>query len=364
MSIISPSNEPQKIGIFTGGGTAPGLNAVIAGATSVLKQGGHEILGIQEGWGGLLKKKEIIDLTKFTRFELQHLLQEGGTILGTSRTKIEPAQDDQVRRTASEYDIDGVLAIGGDDTLKQGARLDSDSVLKVIGIPKTIDNDVDGTDRTFGFETAYHEATEFIRHMRREARSSRRAAVVEIMGRDAGWITLYAGYIGGAHITLIPEYPFEEEQLLDRIRQIYEENNPQHILIAIAEGYTHNGTTAENDQKKDSFGHKKKEGAAKIVLQSIEKLGIKTQELIPSYLVRAGDPLAQDANFSAELGATAGLLAHERKYGRMVALENGKIIDKPLDTVRGGRTIPWELFYDPETMRKHDLPPQSCEETS
>jgi 6-phosphofructokinase 1 len=193
--------------------------------------------------------------------------------------------------------------------------------------------------------------------MRREARSSRTAAVVEIMGRDAGWITLYAGYVGGAHITLIPEYPIAEEHLLKRIQEIYEGNNPKHILIAVAEGYTHNGQAAENAKKKDSFGHAKKEGAVKMVLESIRKIGIKTQELIPSYLVRSGDPLAQDANFSAELGATAGLLAHEKRYGRMVALEDGKIVDKPLDAVRGGRSIPWELFYDPDAMRKYDLPP-------
>ncbi|MBI3336012.1 ATP-dependent 6-phosphofructokinase [Candidatus Peregrinibacteria bacterium] len=356
MERITPDRSPDKqtVGIFTGGGIAPGLNAVIYGAINVLAEHGHRVIGIAEGWAGMLEQKPIVEFQSFTRDRLQSLLRKPGTILGSSRTKITPVQYDQVRKTADGYGLDSVIAIGGDDTLGQAAELHKHAVLNMIGVPKTIDNDVTDTDKTFGFETAYNEAAHHIIRMRTDAKAMKRVAGVEIMGRDAGWITLYGGYFGGADITLIPEFPIPIERIAEQVRHIYSEQ--QYVVIAIAEGYIKNAGEA------DAFGHPHKEDAARTLLQIIKKeTGLPTEVQVSGYSVRNGPPLASDGIFAAELGAMAGLLAHQKKYGHMVSLRGNEVTAVPLENVHGGRRVTAD-HYDPSTMRKWTLPPNIMRE--
>ncbi|MDO8468405.1 MAG: 6-phosphofructokinase [Candidatus Peribacter sp.] len=357
--------KTNRIGLFTGGGTAPGLNAVIHGASQEIHRAGGEAVGILDGWAGMLERKRLIDLRSLTTAELHALLQRGGSILGNSRTKIDlkkhPEQGEQLARTAGEYELDGAIAIGGDDTLGQASEINERRIISAEdffnGVPKTIDNDLMGTERTFGFETAVHQAMQQLVHLRADAETQRRVAAIEIMGRDAGWITLHAGYVGGADITLIPEFPIAEEALMQRIGEIYEQRKQQtgggYVMIAIAEGYE----GAEDAARKDPFGHAKKGGSAKTLLKKVkERTGYETMEQVAGYDVRSRPPLSQDAIFAAELGATAGHLASQGTYGRMITLQNGRITHVPLSEAKSGRMVGIE-HYDPETMRKRDLPP-------
>lgn len=357
--------KKNRIGLFTGGGTAPGWNAVIHGASQEIHRNGGEAVGILDGWAGMLERKRLIDLQALSLAQMNELLQKGGSILGSSRTKIDlgkkPQQREQLARTASEYELSGAIAIGGDDTLGQAAEINELRVISARdffnGVPKTIDNDLEGTDRTFGFETAVHQAVEQMKHLRADAETQRRVAAIEIMGRDAGWITLHAGYVGGADITLIPEFPIPEKTLMQRIADIYEKRKQEtgggYVLIAISEAYA----GAEDKANIDPFGHAKKGGSAKALLDRVEEVtGLKPMPQISGYDIRSHPPLAQDAIFAAELGATAGYLASRGTYGRMVTLRNGRITHVPLAEATGGRKVGIE-HYDPELMRKRDLPP-------
>ncbi|MDD5103844.1 MAG: 6-phosphofructokinase [Candidatus Peribacteraceae bacterium] len=357
--------KKNRIALFTGGGTAPGLNAVLHGASQEIHRGGGEAVGVLDGWAGMLERKRLIDLRSLTTAELHALLQRGGSVLGNSRTKIDlqkhPEQGEQLARTAGAYALDGAIAIGGDDTLGQAAEINERRIISTDdffnGVPKTIDNDLMGTERTFGFETAVHQAMQQLVHLHADAETQRRVAAIEIMGRDAGWITLHAGYVGGADITLIREFPIAEATLMQRIREIYESRRQEtgggYVMIAIAEGYE----GAEDAALKDSFGHAKKGGSAKILLKKVkEQTGYDTMEQVAGYDVRSRPPLSQDAIFAAELGATAGHLAVHGTYGRMITLQHGRITHVPLSEAKSGRMVGIE-HYDPEIMRKRDLPP-------
>ncbi len=348
----------QRIGILTGGGIAPGLNRVVFGATTELKKHGNSVIGIPDGWKGMKEVKEnVMNLSDLNRWQLSKLFRNGGTRLGSSRTKILEAEHAVVKAVTEKYGLDGLIAIGGDDTLGQAALLHERKILKVVGVPKTIDNDVMGTDRTFGFDSAVQEAAQFIERMSTDAESMHRVAAVELMGRGAGHITIQAAYAGGAHITLIPEHPIELPRLMTRVKEIFAARG--HVIIAIAEGYDeHLLTNAEREARgTDPFGHVPKGDAAKTLLKMIkQETGLSTQEQVAGYHVRNGPPLAHDGNFAAELGAAAGLLAHEDLYGHMVALRDGKIVPVPLSDVRGGRNVHAEE-YDTETMMKRDIPP-------
>lgn len=268
---------------------------------------------------------------------------------------------DTIRLTAREYGLNGVIAIGGDDTLTQARDLQNAGILQIVAVPKTIDNDVIGTDRTFGFETAYHTGAQRIRNMRHDAESMRRVAFVELMGRKAGWITLYAGKAGAADITLLREFPIPEARLLEEINRIYHERDGEkqaqrHVVIAIAEGYVHEGFEPQDESKIDAFGHVKLRGAARHLSKIVEeKLNLDTQVEVVGYHVRNVEPVAADSIFASELGACAGLLVNHHQYGQMVALRNGMITSVPLSEVKGGRYVT-EEYYDPVTMSMKDIP--------
>ncbi len=355
----TPSTLPkQRVGIFTGGGIAPGLNAVLSTAARQLKADGHEAIGIPEGWKGLLKPREdVIRLSDLTRRELHDLLSQGGTTLRSSRTKIKHDQYDQVAETVKAYGLTGIIAIGGDDTLGQARELQEHGVVRAIGVPKTVDNDVMGTDRTFGFESAVNRAAEQMRDMRVDAQSMSRVAVVEVMGRNAGWITLHGGEAGGADIVLIPEFPIDEQVLMRRINEVYNERDSngrpvRNAVIAVSEGYF----PPDDDAEVDSFGHPKLKGAGdRLSLMIKNATGLGTQTQVVGYHARNGAPVAHDAVFASRLGAYAGLLASNDLYGRMVSYRGGQIVDVPLSEVAGGRFVT-EDMYDAETMSMRLVP--------
>lgn len=354
--VPSPEHK-QRVGIFTGGGIAPGLNAVLSTAAKVLKESGHEVLGIPEGWKGMLEvRPDIVNLTRMSRRELHDLMSTGGTTLRSSRTKIREEQYAAVAEAVRGYGLTGIIAIGGDDTLGQARALHEQGIVQAIGVPKTVDNDVFGTDRTFGFETACDRAAGVIRDMRTDAESMTRVAIVEVMGRNAGWITLHGGEAGGADITLIPEFPIDEDTLIKRVQEVFSEQGADGkpanaAVIAISEGYF-----GDDKNETDAFGHGKMRGAAQRLAEVIKrKTGIGTQEQVIGYHARNGAPAAHDAIFASRLGAYAGTLASQNTYGRMVALRDGQITDVPLSEVAGGRYVT-DDFYDPVTMTMRLVP--------
>jgi len=295
-------------------------------------------------------------LSDLSAEQLRRLLRSAGSSLRNSRVKqIDPSQHDEIRAVVAEYGLDGLIAIGGDDTLGQARALHRERVLNCIGVPKTIDNDVDGTDRTFGFETAVADVVEQLERMRVDAYTMERVAVVEIMGRKAGWIALYAGSVAGADITLIREFPVPEQALMARIKEVFDRQG--HVVIAVAEGYEHEGVNTADTSRTDATGNVKEGGMAAYLGKRIrECTKLNTQEQVVGYDARNGKPTAMEANFCHELGAAAGVLAHHRKYGRMVALRGGKITSVPLEEAGGGRFVPSEL-YDRVNMRKRIIPP-------
>lgn len=343
------SSPKERIAILTGGGNAPGLNAVISGATQILKEDGHTVVGIPEGWNGLLvaNHPKIRDLSAMNRHDLQQLLGEPGTILGSSRTRISTEQYPTVKNLAARYGLTGLIAVGGDDTLGQAREMHQAGVLPINGVPKTIDNDVANTEKTFGFDTAVNEAMVQIERMRVEAKTMNRVSVVEIMGRNAGWITLHAGFAAGADMTLIPEFPIPEDRLIAVIRECFERQG--HVVIALSEGFS------EADER-DSFGNGKKRGAAEKLAALIkQKTGYGTQEQIVGYMCRNGPPNAQDRIFAAQMGARAGMLSALGDFGNLMSMQQGRITHVPLEQMKGGRLVT-EAFYDVETLSMRLLP--------
>ncbi|MFH1671027.1 MAG: 6-phosphofructokinase [Patescibacteria group bacterium] len=363
LSMVNPEasdHTPKHYGLFTSGGGAPGLNGVIYGAVKEILRHGDIPHGIQNGWDGFLDQRPLIELASFSRARLQGLLRKRSSILGNCRTKIKTdEQREHVRKAIEAFQLDGVIGIGGDDTLGQLHQMWEEGIIKnANGVPKTIDNNVKGTERTFGFLTACHETAKHVEDIRADAKTLRRVAAVEIMGRDEGWIALEGGYQGGADITLIPEFQIEEAKLRAQIEKIYAEQG--YVVIAIAEGYN-----AEAGER-DDFGNVMKKDAGKKLLAWVkgfmnEGIKSKTEEVgttlhLCGYKVRSCQPITTDAVFAAELGALAGKLTSEGKYGRLSALRNGLIVDVPLSEAGPGRKVTI-LHYDPEEMMKRDLPP-------
>ncbi len=351
----------QRVGIFTGGGTAPGWNAVLASAARYLQKDGHEAIGIPQGWKGLLTvRNDIVRLSDMPRRALHDLLSKGGSVLRSSRTKIKPEDYEKVAKVVEAYGLTGIMPIGGDDTLGQARLLQEAGVVQAVGVPKTIDNDVKGTDKTFGFDTAVNVAAGALRRMRVDAEAHSRVAIVEIMGRHAGWITLYAAEAGGADIALLPEFPIPEDELLERIQKAYNEpgvdGRPSEcVVIALSEGYF----PPDKDADKDEFGHPKLTGASEKLSRIVKgrtKLG--TMPQVVGYDARNGDPVASDVIFAAALGTHAGMLAAEGKYGTMAALVNGKIETVPLSLVSGGRFVT-EEWYDRDRLAMKLVPTET-----
>ena len=340
----------MKIGMLTGGGDCPGLNAVIR---AVVRKGsfhyGDEFIGFVEGWRGLLEDKTMpLDLST-----VGGILPRGGTILRTSRTN--PAKhSDGLQRCAEnlkKHGCDSLIAIGGDDTLSVAQKLFANGV-KVVGVPKTIDNDIEGTDQTFGFDTAVNIATEAIDRLHTTAEAHSRALVVEVMGRQAGWIACYSGIAGGADVILIPEVPFDIDEVAELIRQRHARGRYFSIVVA-AEGAKfagghemHEGAPVLQDVGRDEFGHLRLGGIGSVLAREIEKrTGFETRSVVLGHIQRGGTPSAFDRVLATRYGLGAIDMVHRGEFGQMAALRGNKIVSIPLaDAISSNRKVDSEIL--------------------
>jgi len=340
----------MKIGMLTGGGDCPGLNAVIR---AVVRKGsfhyGDEFIGFVEGWRGLLEDKTMpLDLST-----VGGILPRGGTILRTSRTN--PAKhSDGLQRCAEnlkKHGCDSLIAIGGDDTLSVAQKLFANGV-KVVGVPKTIDNDLAGTDFTFGFDTAVNVATGAIDRVHTTAEAHNRVIVVEVMGRDSGWIACYSGIAGGADVILIPEVPFDIDEVAELIRQRHARGRYFSIVVA-AEGAKfaggqemHEGAPVLQDVGRDEFGHLRLGGIGSVLAREIEKrTGFETRSVVLGHIQRGGTPSAFDRVLATRYGLGAIDMVHRGEFGQMAALRGNKIVSIPLaDAISSNRKVDAEIL--------------------
>jgi len=336
----------MKVGILTGGGDCPGLNAVIR---AVVRKGyfhyQDEFIGFMEGWRGLIEDKTtVLDLDA-----VSGILPRGGTILRTSRTNPSKRPDGIQRclATIAQHKIDALIAIGGDDTLSVAQKL-QEAGAKVIGVPKTIDNDLGGTDYTFGFDTACNIVCEAIDRVHTTAEAHNRVMVVEVMGRDAGWIALYSGIAGGADVILIPERPFDIDQVAESLRQRHERGRYFSIVV-VAEGakfFEGKSAPIVQDMGKDEFGHAKLGGIANILAREIEKrTGFETRAVVLGHIQRGGSPSAFDRVLATRYGLGAIDMVHRAEFGCMAALRSNKIVSIPLkEAISRNRTVDDEMI--------------------
>ncbi|OLS25701.1 MAG: Pyrophosphate--fructose 6-phosphate 1-phosphotransferase [Candidatus Heimdallarchaeota archaeon LC_2] len=320
----------MRFGILTSGGDTPGMNAVIRAALIKCKNKGHELIGIKYGWKGLLENI-IIEIP-------ENLIDEvnlGGTILGSARTNPIKQENyfDKINKTMSLNNLDVIIAIGGEDTLGAAKQL-FDEGFPLIGVPKTIDNDLDATDYTFGFNTAITIVTEAFDRLKTTAKSHERVMVVEIMGRHAGWMTLHGGIAGGAHIILIPEYELSIKTICNVLQKRFDAGH-NWALVAVSEGYGfHKTGEVVIDQEKDEYGHfllEKQEVGVSIAKIIEEKLGKTTRATVLGHTQRGGPPTSFDRVLCTQLGLKAIELAETKNFGKMPALEGTKIITVSLD---------------------------------
>jgi 6-phosphofructokinase 1 len=328
------------IGVLTAGGDCPGLNAVIRGVVArALEQGNHEVIGIMNGWEGLMEE----DVRPLDRDDVRGILAMGGTILGTSRKDPYVHGDGavSVQRTMQANDIDSLIVIGGDGTLRTALKLADDGV-SVIGVPKTIDNDIAATDFTFGFDTAVQIATEAIDRLTTTAEAHNRVILCEVMGRTKGWIALYAGMASGADAILIPEMPLDLEQVAKIIGRRHGRGR-RYSIVVVSEGIT---PPEEVELEKDAFGFDRLGGVAYQIAPRLEELtGFETRVTVLGHLQRGGTPTAFDRVLASRFGAAAADLAVAGETRVMVAMRSTKIEPVPLDAgcaeIRG---VDEELF--------------------
>ena len=341
----------MRIGVLTGGGDCPGLNAVIR---AVVRKGidrhGHTILGFRDGWRGPIENR----WEELTIESVRGILPRGGTILGSSRTNPLSRDDgaERVRATLADLELDGLIVVGGEDTLGAAARLCADG-LPIVGVPKTIDNDLGGTDMTFGFDTALQVATDAIDRLHTTAESHHRNLVVEVMGRHAGWIALHSGLAGGADVILIPERPFDIEEVCRLIRRRHERGRYFAIVVA-AEGATPVEGTMEMvaGSGVDEFGHARLGGIGQRLEREIEeRTGYETRTTVLGHVQRGGTPTAFDRVLATRLGVAAIDAATEQRWGTMAALRGQRIELVPLEeAVAELRTVPVEDYEAAETF--------------
>jgi ATP-dependent phosphofructokinase / diphosphate-dependent phosphofructokinase len=324
----------SRIGILTGGGDCPGLNAVIRAVARRSLDRGVEVVGVREGWRGLVNGL----FQPLGSREISGILPRGGTILGTSRTNPFKTEDgvDRVLETSRAQGLDALVAIGGEDTLGVASRLHAEHGFPVVGVPKTIDNDLSGTDYTFGFDTAVWIATEAIDRLHTTAESHNRVMVVEVMGRQTGWIAVMSGIAGGADMILIPEEPLTVEQACAELQHRHERGKDFSIVV-VSEGYE---LTYESGEKRavtqaaeaDQFGHVRLGGVGEALAADIEeRTGYETRVTVLGHVQRGGTPTPRDRVLATRLGLKAADLVHERQFGRMAALHGDEIVDVALE---------------------------------
>ena len=335
----------KKIGVLTGGGDCPGLNAVIRAVVKrALDTYNLQVLGIREGWAGLVKGR----VEPLTYFSISGILPRGGTILGTSRTNPLKSEEtlQRVLNTIKKFGIDGLVVIGGEDTLGVAGRL-HEMGIPIVGVPKTIDNDLPCTDYTFGFDTAVSIVTEAIDRLHTTAESHHRVMVIEVMGRHTGWIATISGIAGGADCILIPEIPFKIDDVAAMIKRRCERGKTFSIIV-VAEGVEFGETDGQvvQDEKTDEFGHALLGGVGNVIGKKIQELtGMETRVTNLGYIQRGGTPTAFDRVLATRFGVKAVDLLASKEYGKMVCLRGNSVESVDLKEVTSSsKTINPELF--------------------
>ena len=333
----------RKIGILTGGGDCPGLNAVIRGVVEQCTKAGIEVYGLAQGWKGAITGEG----KWLTPDDVEGIQTQGGTILKSSRTNVMKIENgpEKVRATMEKLGLEGIVAVGGDDTLGVANKL-TQMGMNMIGVPKTIDNDLSCTDYTFGFDTSANVAMELIDRLHTTAASHNRCFVVEIMGRHTGWIAIQAGLAADAHLILIPEFPKTIDEICDVLIK-RRDRGCGYSIVAVAEGFEIGGS--EEEIELDAFGNRllvKKE-IGKTLAEMIEKrTGLETRSVVLGHTVRGGAPSAFDRILGTKMGIKAGELVVNSSYGNMVALSGTEIIVADLNKAVTERKLVDKAFYD------------------
>jgi len=333
-----------RIGILTGGGDCPGLNSVIR---AVVRKGfleGYEIIGIKNGWKGLIDN----DTTPLNLSSVSGILPKGGTILGTSRTNPYKKEGDlqKLKDNFKKIGLDALIAVGGEDTLGVAAKLIKEGITNIVGVPKTIDNDLSCTDYTFGFDTALNTAMECIDKLHTTAESHHRIMVVEVMGRHAGWIATESGIAGGADIILIPELPIDIDEVCALTKKRHERGKTFSIIVVAEGAEFKKGSVVVQEQKLDEFGHVRLGGIGELLAGEIEKrTGYETRVSVLGHIQRGGTPTAFDRILGTRFGVRAVELVKNKKFGKMVALSGNKIIDVTIEeAVSVLKTVDTDLY--------------------
>jgi len=333
-----------RIGILTGGGDCPGLNACIR---AVVRKGVTTydlgVIGFRDGYKGVLDGS----VMELTGESARGILHRGGTILGTSRVdpfRVEGGID-LVKENLASYRIEGLVVIGGEGTIGTAAKLSAEGV-NVVGVPKTIDNDLAATDYTFGFDTAVQIATDAIDRLHTTAESHNRVMVLEVMGRHAGWIALYSGLAGGADVILIPEQPFDIGEVCEHLRHRHSTGHRFSIVVVAEGSLPKEGSMGVPDYDRDQFGRPRLGGISNVIADEINhRTGYSTRVTILGHVQRGGTPTAADRVLATRYGVGAVDLAAEGRWGRMVSLRGNAIVDCPLDEAVGElKTVPKDLY--------------------
>jgi len=336
--------DSQRIGVLTGGGDCPGLNAVIRAVVRQQVRGyGGKVFGFFDGWRGVIENEgEELSVDR-----MRGTLPRGGTILGTSRDTpyMEDGGPDKVRATMKDRELDSLIVIGGEGTLACAARVHYEDIAKVVAVPKTIDNDIPGTERTFGFDTAVSIATDAIDRLHTTAESHDRIMVVEVMGRHVGHIATWAGLAGGATVTLIPEEPFDIEQVCERLTRRHDQGQFASIVVVAEGALPQPGTLDVVAPEVDQYGHQRLGGIGSVVAREIEfRTGYETRVTVLGHVQRGGSPTAFDRVLCSRFGVAAADAVHAEAYGHMVTLNNNRIETIPLADIVG------KLNFVPEDL--------------
>ncbi len=333
----------KRIGILTGGGDCPGLNPVIRAVVKKGIKSGFEIVGIKDGWKGLIENSTI----KLNESSVLNILSKGGTILGTSRTNLYKNLQDKEKavKNFKRLNLYALIAIGGEDTLGVANKLNKEG-LNVVGVPKTIDNDLNATDFTFGFDTAINIATECVDRLHTTAESHHRVLVCEVMGRHAGWIAVYTGIAGGADVVLIPEERIDIKEVCDTLRKSCKKNKGYAIVVVSEGAQFKKGDMVLQEKELDAFGHVRLGGIGNQLAEIIEKeTGFETRVTVLGHIQRGGTPTAMDRVLGTRFGIMAIELIDSGNFGKMVSLSGSKIVAVPLSRgVSKLKTIDKKLY--------------------
>ena len=343
----------MRVGILTGGGDCPGLNAVIRAVVrrATLEKEPAEVVGIRNGWRGLIED----DTVPLSRSSVTGILPRGGTILGTSRTNPQDGADypQRIRATWERHGLDALIVVGGEGTLRAARDMWHHHRLPLVGIPKTIDNDLDGTDFPFGFDTAVNTVMEAVDRLHSTAESHHRVMVIEVMGRHAGWIAAYGGIAGGADVILVPEHPFRLSRICELLRHREMQGSAFSIIVVAEDAHPHQAEDFLSEEAHSQIYRKGRLGGIGFLLAiEIERhTGIETRHANLGYVQRGGSPSAFDRVLATRFGVKAFEMVLEKQWGQMAALRCNKVVSVPLDdAVRRIKQLDEEVYHVAEVF--------------